>query len=77
MCKHHQKRDTRTDRGGKSRAEDSHVAGEDKEIISEHIENTACQHAERCKPRIVVITEKRRKHLIEKKQREHIPDGRI
>lgn len=74
MRQHDEERNAGADSGRESRAENAHVTGEDEEIITEDIENTASQDAERRKPRIAVVPQEGREHLVEQEQRENESD---
>ena len=74
MRQHDKERNDGTDGGCKPCAVNPHVTGEYEVVITENVENAAGQHAKRRQSGMLVVAQKRRQHLVEQEEREHIPD---
>ena len=68
---HHDKRNPGADGCRKPCAIDTHPAGKYEKIIAKNIKRAAGQHTQRGKAGIAVVSQKRRQHLVQQKQREH------
>lgn len=55
MRQHDEERDAGANSGRKTRAADSHAAGEDEEIVAENVEYAAGEHTERRASRIAAV----------------------
>ena len=57
MRQHHRHRDDRSDRSGQTGNVCAHLTGKDKEVVTEDVEDAACQHSGSRQPRIFVIAQ--------------------
>lgn len=74
MGQHHHQGQNGADGGGQSRAEDAKVEGEYEDVVADHIEDAASQHACRRQSRIVIISKKGGQHLVQQEGREDEQD---
>ena len=66
---HDKEGDRRADRGRKACAEDAHIAGEYEEVVTEDVENAACEHACGRKTGVAVVAQEGCQHLVKQEKR--------